>query len=233
MKLDFELKSDVQKAIHAARKAEPNGTWRRSSSRSPSSLICLTSTTAFRFPTRALYDLDNDDQTAIKARSGHEDIEVLHRRLPPRPSPRQGAGRVSTSMRHPADRATLTAKIEGDHHLMENILELVTMTVDLDSSALESLGYTEREAAFLYLVAAHSGYFLRRQFDYFIDRQQRFHRRRAFLKRRVPPGMSKFSTTGRVRHVYHLFSKPIYRLLGNAGLAESAAGRATARFVRG
>ena len=38
--------------------------------------------------------------------------------------------------------------------------------------ALESLGYTDREAAFLYLAAAHSGYFLRRQFDYFTDRNK-------------------------------------------------------------
>lgn len=37
---------------------------------------------------------------------------------------------------------------------------------------IESLGYTRREAAFLYLVAVHSGYFVRRQFDYFIDRNK-------------------------------------------------------------
>ena len=30
-------------------------------------------------------------------------------------------------------------------------------------SILQNVGYTEREAAFLYLVARHSGYFLRRQ----------------------------------------------------------------------
>ncbi len=36
--------------------------------------------------------------------------------------------------------------------------------------ALETLGYTDREAAFLYLAAAHSDYFLRRQFDYFTNR---------------------------------------------------------------
>jgi hypothetical protein len=29
---------------------------------------------------------------------------------------------------------------------------------------LQKLGYTEREAAFLYLVGIHSGYFLRRQY---------------------------------------------------------------------
>ena len=35
---------------------------------------------------------------------------------------------------------------------------------------LESLGYTRREAAFLYAVGMHSGYFLRRQFDACIGR---------------------------------------------------------------
>jgi hypothetical protein len=45
------------------------------------------------------------------------------------------------------------------------------MTVD-PIIALQSIGYTEREAAFLYLVAVHSGCFLRRQFDYFIDRNK-------------------------------------------------------------
>ncbi len=45
------------------------------------------------------------------------------------------------------------------------------MTVD-PILALESLGYTEREATFLYLVAIHSGYFVRRQFDYFTDRNK-------------------------------------------------------------
>ena len=43
------------------------------------------------------------------------------------------------------------------------------MSIDL-ITALESLGYTKREASFLYLAGVHSGYFVRRQFDYFIDR---------------------------------------------------------------
>ena len=34
---------------------------------------------------------------------------------------------------------------------------------------LENAGYTEQEAAFLYLVAVHSGYFLRRQFCRFVS----------------------------------------------------------------
>ena len=88
------------------------------------------------------------------------------------------------------------------------------MTVDF-VSALESLGYTEREAAFLYLVAAHSGYFLRRQFNYFIDRHKGFLAAR-FLEKAHDAGHVETIDYGQGFHVYHLFAKPIYRLLGNA-----------------
>ncbi len=36
---------------------------------------------------------------------------------------------------------------------------------------LQKLGYTEREAAFLYLVGMHCGYFLRRQYLQFLRRE--------------------------------------------------------------
>jgi hypothetical protein len=88
------------------------------------------------------------------------------------------------------------------------------MTVDL-VTALESLGYTEREAAFLYLVAAHSGYFLRRQFNFFIDRHKGFLAHR-FLEKAHAAGHVETIDYGQGFHIYHLFSKPIYRLLGNA-----------------
>lgn len=87
------------------------------------------------------------------------------------------------------------------------------MTPDL-VSALESFGYTEREAAFLYLVAAHSGYFLRRQFNFFIDRQKGFLAHR-FLEKARTAGHVETIDYGQGFHLYHLFSKPIYRLLGN------------------
>jgi hypothetical protein len=88
------------------------------------------------------------------------------------------------------------------------------MTVDL-VAALESLGYTEREAAFLYLVAAHSGYFLRRQFNYYIDRHKGFLAHR-FLEKAHAAGHIETIDYGQGFYIYHLFSKPIYRLLGNA-----------------
>jgi hypothetical protein len=86
------------------------------------------------------------------------------------------------------------------------------MTVD-PIVAIESLGYTEREAAFLYLVAVHSGYFLRRQFDYFIDRNKGaivMH----FLEKARIAGHIEFLDYKQGWHVYHLFSRAIYRLIG-------------------
>jgi hypothetical protein len=80
--------------------------------------------------------------------------------------------------------------------------------------ALESLGYTEREAAFLYLVAVHSGYFVRRQFDYFTDRNKGALVMRFLEKARIA-GHVEFLDYKQGWHVYHLFSRVIYRLLGN------------------
>lgn len=88
------------------------------------------------------------------------------------------------------------------------------MTADF-IAALQSLGYTEREAAFLYLVAAHSGYFLRRQFNYFIDRHKGFLAHR-FLEKAQAAGHVETIDYGQGFYIYHLYSKPIYRLLGNA-----------------
>lgn len=78
---------------------------------------------------------------------------------------------------------------------------------------LESLGYTSREASFLYLVAVHSGYFLRRQFDYFIDRQKGAISQNLIEKARIAGHIAVLDYS-QGRHVYHLFFRPIYRLLG-------------------
>jgi hypothetical protein len=80
-------------------------------------------------------------------------------------------------------------------------------------SDIERLGYTEREAAFLYLVAIHSGYCLRRQYLHFIERDdgamvQRFLQKGVAGKHLVPIEYA----TG--RHIYHLKAKLLYRLIG-------------------
>jgi hypothetical protein len=80
--------------------------------------------------------------------------------------------------------------------------------------ALESIGYTDREAAFLYLAAAHSGYFLRRQFDYFSDRNKGSIVMR-FLEKARLAGHIESLDYKQGWHVYHIASRTIYRLLGD------------------
>lgn len=66
---------------------------------------------------RIEYDLDQGSRT------GHEDIEVLTAAYRPghlRAKAQAGFRAYASA----SDRATLTSKIEGDHHLMANILEL-------------------------------------------------------------------------------------------------------------
>ena len=78
--------------------------------------------------------------------------------------------------------------------------------------ALQSLGYSDREAAFLYLVAVHSGYFLRRQFDYFIDRNKGSIVVN-FLKKATVAGHIEAFDYKQGWRVYHLCSRSIYRLI--------------------
>lgn len=87
------------------------------------------------------------------------------------------------------------------------------MTID-PVVALESFGYTNREAAFLCLVAVHSGYFLRRQFDYFIDRNKGSIAMRFLEKARIA-GHIEFLDYKQGWRVYHLCSRSIYRLVGD------------------
>jgi len=77
---------------------------------------------------------------------------------------------------------------------------------------IERLGYTEREATFLCLVCLHTGYFLRRQFLHFIERDdgamvQRF-LRKAVEREHVCPIEYQAG-----RHVYHAKAKLLYRLI--------------------
>ncbi len=81
--------------------------------------------------------------------------------------------------------------------------------------ALQALGYTDREAAFLYLVAAHSGYFLRRQFDYFVDRHKGSIVMRLLQKARASGHIESLQYK-QGWFVYHLCSRSIYRLLGDS-----------------
>ncbi len=118
VKLDFELKSDVQKAIHAARKAEPERGMAEIKQQVAQQFDLPYVNDGIQIPdARIEYDLDQ------ASGGSHEDIEVLTAAYRPghlRAKAQAGFHVYASS----SDRATLTAKIEGDHYLMENILEL-------------------------------------------------------------------------------------------------------------
>jgi len=94
---------------------------------------------------------------------------------------------------------------------------------------MRSMGYTDRQATFMYTVAVHSGYFLRRQFSFSI------HRHRGCI---AADFLAKAKRVGHVREIqctpgrllYHICAKQIYRIVG---MANSANRRAkSAREVR-
>jgi hypothetical protein len=78
---------------------------------------------------------------------------------------------------------------------------------------LQVAGYTEREAAFLYLAALHSGYFLRRQYLRFIERG-RGALAAQFLRRASALGHIQSVACGQARFVYHLTSTEVYAAAG-------------------
>ncbi len=82
--------------------------------------------------------------------------------------------------------------------------------------SLEAIGYVQREASFLYLVAVHSGYFLRRQYHRFTGREGGRMATR-FLRKAHRHRHIQVIECGQKRHIYHLTAKPIYAALGLAG----------------
>lgn len=117
VQLDFELKSDVQKAIHAARKAEPERDMTEIKQQVAQQFELPYINNRIQIPdARIKYDLDQGSH------NGHEDIEVLTAAYRPghlRSKAQAGFRNYASAL----DRATLTSKIEGDHHLIEDILE--------------------------------------------------------------------------------------------------------------
>ncbi len=82
--------------------------------------------------------------------------------------------------------------------------------------SFEAIGYVQREASFLYLVAVHSGYFLRRQYHSFTGREGGRMTTR-FLTKAHRHRHIQVIECGQRRHIYHLTAKPIYAALGLAG----------------
>ncbi len=80
-------------------------------------------------------------------------------------------------------------------------------------TALQGLGYTEREAHFLELAALHSGYFVRRQFNAFLG-QSRGRAAADLIRKLLEREHMTRDVFLRRAHVYHLSAKPLYTLLG-------------------
>ena len=124
VRLDYEIKADVQKAIYRERKADPTRSMAEIKEQVAKQSDLPFVDGGIQIPdARIEYDLPRPDDQEQGSRTGHEDIEVLtaayhagHLR-----SKAQAGFRNYASA---ADRSSLTAKIEDDSHLMENILEL-------------------------------------------------------------------------------------------------------------
>jgi hypothetical protein len=82
------------------------------------------------------------------------------------------------------------------------------------SRTLTRFGYTDRQAMFLSAVAAHSGYFLRRQFMEFIGRGHGAVTV-TFLRAVLMRGHAVVARLRNHSQVYHLVHKSIYATLGN------------------
>jgi hypothetical protein len=126
VRLDFEIKADVQKAIYRERKADPKRDMAEIKEEVARRFELPFVDGKIQIPdARIDYGLPRQSGQDIDqgSRSGHQDIEVLtaayhagHLR-----SKAQAGFRNYASS---ADRSSLTAKIEDDSHLMENILDL-------------------------------------------------------------------------------------------------------------
>jgi hypothetical protein len=126
VQLDFELKSRIQKAIYAERKANPKRDIHEIKEQVARKFDLPFVDGGIQIPdARIEYDLPcrGDQEIDQGPRTSHEDIEVLTAAYRPghlRNKAQAGFHVYASS----SDRATLTAKIEDDHHLMERILEL-------------------------------------------------------------------------------------------------------------
>jgi hypothetical protein len=124
VRLDFEIKADVQRAIYRERKIDPNRDMAEIKQQVAERFELPFVDGKIQIPdARIDYDLPRDPDPDQGSRSGHQDIEVLtaayhagHLR-----SKAQAGFRNYAAA---ADRASLTARIEDDSHLMENILDL-------------------------------------------------------------------------------------------------------------
>jgi hypothetical protein len=126
VRLDFEIKADVQKAIYGERKADPKRDMAEIKEKVAQRLDLPFVDGKIQIPDARIefdrpreVDQDEDDRT----RTDHEDIEVLTAAYHAghlRAKAQAGFRNYASS----SDLSTITSKIEDDHHMMRDILEL-------------------------------------------------------------------------------------------------------------
>jgi hypothetical protein len=118
VRLDFELKAEVQKAIHQLRKSDPDHKIDSIKQAVAEQLQLPYVDHQIQIPdARIEYDLDQGSRT------GFSDIEVVTAAYHPGHlrSKVQAGFRLYASS---SDRSTISARAEGDHHLLDRILDL-------------------------------------------------------------------------------------------------------------
>ena len=124
VKLDFEIKANVQKAIYAVGKADPTRDMADIKEHVAKQQELPFVDGHIQIPDARIefdrkLDLDQDQGS----RTGHEDIEVLTAAYRPghlRAKAQAGFRTYAAG----ADRASITAKIEDDHNMMRDVLDL-------------------------------------------------------------------------------------------------------------
>jgi hypothetical protein len=118
VELDFELKHKIQKGIHAVRKSEPELAMDDIKQRVAGQLDLPYINSKIEMPdARIYYELDQGSQTAFS------DIEVVTSAYRPQHlrSKAQAGFRMYASS---SDRASVSARIEGEHHTLDWIFDL-------------------------------------------------------------------------------------------------------------
>ncbi len=118
VKLDFEIKSEVQKAIHAARKAEPDRDLNEIKQQVAQNQQLPFVDQQIQIPdARIEYDLDQGSRT------GFSDIEVVTAAYRPGHlhAKTQAGFHLYASGR---DASSISAKIEDEHHLLDRVFDL-------------------------------------------------------------------------------------------------------------
>ncbi len=124
VKLDFEIKADVQKAIHAERKADPTRGMAEIKQQAAKQQELPFVDGRIQIPdARIEFDRKLESDQDQGSRTGHEDIEVLTAAYRPghlRAKAQAGFHAYAAG----ADRASITAKIEDEHDMMRDVLDL-------------------------------------------------------------------------------------------------------------